>query len=175
MHILDEQTRTNIETAAGRYPTRRAALLPALHAVNERLGYVPREAVVELATLLELAPAEVQDTISFYGFFKQDAPAGKYRLWVCRSFCCASVGGEELLDYLCEKLGIRPGQTTPDGRITLEFAECLGACDQSPAILVNDTLHGNMTREKIDELMEKLRSGEWRVTSDECETASGKS
>jgi NADH-quinone oxidoreductase subunit E len=171
MHILDEQTRKHIEAIAGRYPTRRAALLPALHAVNAQLGYVPREAVVELAAMLELAPAEVQDTISFYGFFKQDAPAGKHRLWVCRSFCCAAVGGEELLDYLCEKLGIRPGQTTPDGQITLEFAECLGACDQSPAILVNDTLHGNMTREKIDELIKNLTHD---IGQPDCETASGK-
>jgi len=136
-----------------RYPTRQAVTLPALHQVNERLGYVPPQAVVEIAELLELAPAQVQDTLSFYGFFKQDKPQGRYRVWVCRSISCAACGGEELLDYLCEKLGLRPGETTPDGQVTLEFAECLGACDAAPAILVNDTLHGNMTREKIDELV----------------------
>ncbi len=64
--------------------------------------------------------------------------------------------GESLLEYLCEKLGIRPGETTSDGRVTLEFAECLGACDGAPAVLVNDTLYTNMTREKLDELLEEL-------------------
>jgi NADH-quinone oxidoreductase subunit E len=139
-----------------RYPTKQAAVLPALHMIDERLGYVPPEAVVELAELLGLTPAQVQDTLSFYGFFKQDRPQGRYRMWVCRSISCAACGGEELLDYLCEKFGIRPGETTADGHVTLEFAECLGACDQAPAILVNDTLHGDMTKEKIDELMKEI-------------------
>ena len=153
MNVLDAEVRTNIESCLGRYPTKQAAMLPALHLVNDRLGYVPPKAVVEIAELLELAPAQVQDTLSFYGIFKQDKPQGKYRLWVCRSVRCAARGGEELLEYLCEKLNIRPGETTADGRVNLEYAECLGACELAPAILVNDTLHGNMTTEKIDELM----------------------
>jgi NADH-quinone oxidoreductase subunit E len=156
MPILDATLRKEIESCFARYPTRQAVTLPALHLVNQRLGYVPLEAVVEIAELLGLAPAQVQDTLSFYGFFKQDKPLGRYRIWVCRSLSCAACGGEELLAHLCEKLGIRPGETTPDGRVTLEFAECLGACDQAPAVLVNDTLHGNMTKEKIDELVKEL-------------------
>jgi NADH-quinone oxidoreductase subunit E len=153
---LDEPLRQEIERRFARYPTRQAVLLPALHLVDEHLGWVPPEAVVELAELLGLAPAQVQDTISFYGFFKQDKPRGRYRVWVCRSISCASRDGEALLKYLCEKLGIQPGETTPDGRVTLEFAECLGACDQAPAVLVNDTLHGNMTKEKVDELIDAM-------------------
>jgi NADH-quinone oxidoreductase subunit E len=74
-------------------------------------------------------------------------------VWVCRSVICAACGGEELLEHLCGKLGVQPGETTPDGLVTLEFGECLGACDAAPMILVNDTLHGNMTREKIDDLV----------------------
>lgn len=139
-----------------RYPNRRAVVLPALHLVNERLGYVPPGAVVEVAELLELAPAEVQDTLSFYGFFKQDRPQGRTRIWVCRSLSCAVCGGESLLEYLCEKLGIRPGETTPDGRVSLEYAECLGACDYAPAMLAGETLHKNLTKEKIDEFVESL-------------------
>ena len=153
---LDADLREQIKAILPRYPTKQAVTLPALHVVNERLGYVPPEAVVELAALLGLTPAQVQDTLSFYGFFKQDQPQGRYRLWVCRSISCAACGGEELLEYLCQKLGIRPGETTADGRVTLEFAECFGACDQAPAILVNDTLHGDMTREKIDELAKEI-------------------
>jgi NADH-quinone oxidoreductase subunit E len=125
--------------------------------VSERLGYVPPQAVVEIAALLELAPAQVQDTLSFYGFFKQDQPLGRYRVWVCRSIACAAREGEELLEYLCERLGARPGETTPDGLVTLEFAECLGACEHAPAILVNDTLHEDMNRQKIDELLNAMR------------------
>jgi NADH-quinone oxidoreductase subunit E len=156
MQVLDADLRKEIQSCFARYPTRQAVTLPALHLINDRLGYVPPQAVVEVAKLLGLAPAQVQDTLSFYGFFKQDQPQGRYRVWVCRSISCAACGGEELLEHLCEKLGVRPGETTPDGRVTLEFAECLGACDQAPAILVNDTLHAHMTKETIDELVGKI-------------------
>src|SRR5688500_2110890 len=90
-----------------RYPTRLAVTLPALHAVNERLRFVPPQAVVEIAELLDLKPADVQDTLSFYGFFKQDQPHGRTRAWVCRSVSCALRGGEEVLAHMCDKLGIR--------------------------------------------------------------------
>jgi NADH-quinone oxidoreductase subunit E len=154
--LLNDEICDEIRSLFARYPTKQAVALPALHIVNERLGYVPVQAVVEIAELLELAPAQVQDTLSFYGFFKQDKPAGKHRIWVCRSITCAACGGEGLLDYLSEKLGIEPGETTPDGHISLEFAECLGACESAPAMLVDETLHGEMTKEKVDELLQSL-------------------
>lgn len=153
---LDDGLRREIGVLLPRYPTKQAVTLPALHLVNQRLGYVPPEAVAEIAELLGLAPAQVQDTLSFYGFFKQDKPQGRYRMWVCRSISCAACGGEELLSYLCDKLEIQPGETTADGKITLEFAECLGACDFAPAILVNDTLHKNMTTDKVDALVREI-------------------
>jgi NADH-quinone oxidoreductase subunit E len=156
--LLDAELRKAICDCLPRYPTKQAATLPALHLVNERLGYVPIQAVVEVAELLELAPAQVQDTLSFYGLFKQDKPQGRYRVWVCRSVVCAACGGEDLLSYLSEKLGIQPGETTPDGRVTLEFGECLGVCDAAPVILVNDTRYGNMTKEKVDSLLADITS-----------------
>jgi NADH-quinone oxidoreductase subunit E len=155
--LLTDELRASIRAYFPRYPNKQAVTLPALHLVHERLGHVPMRAVEEIAELLELAPAQVQDTLSFYGFFKQDKPQGKVRVWVCRSIACAACASEGLLDYLSEKLAIEPGETTPDGRITLEFAECLGACDHAPAILVGDTLHKNMTKEKIDELLKTLQ------------------
>lgn len=155
--MMNAELRKQIEAILPHYPTKQAATLPALHLINERLGYVPMEAVVELAGLLELAPAQVQDTLSFYGFFKQDKPQGKYRVMVCRSVVCAACGGEALLEHLCTKLGVQPGETTADGRVTVEFAECLGVCDAAPAVLVNDTLHGCMTDEKIDELVDSWK------------------
>lgn len=154
--ILNDDIRRAIRAYFPRYATRQAVTLPALHVVNEHLGYVPEQAVVEVAELLELAPAQLQDTLSFYGFFKQDKPQGRVRVWVCRSISCAARGGEELLEHLCEKLGIRPGETSPDGRVTLEFAECLGACDYAPAMLAGDVLHKNLTKEKIDEFVASL-------------------
>ncbi len=101
--ILTDEMIAAIRAFFPRYPTRQAVTLPALHVVNERLRYVPPQAVVEIAELLDLAPAEVQDTLSFYGYFKQDAPHGRTRAWVCRSISCALRGGEEMLEYLCAK------------------------------------------------------------------------
>ena len=99
--LLCADLRAQIEALLSRYPTRQAATLPVLHLVNERLGFVPPQAVVEIAELLQLAPAAIQDTLSFYGFFKQDKPQGQFRVWVCRSISCAACGGEELLEHLC--------------------------------------------------------------------------
>jgi NADH-quinone oxidoreductase subunit E len=157
MPMLDDNLRQAILDCLPRYPTKQAATLPALHLINERLGYVPPEAVVEVAELLELAPAQVQDTLSFYGLFKQDKPQGRYQVWVCRSMACAAHEGEDLLTYFCEKLGIRPGETTPDGRVTVDFTECLGACDTAPSMLVNDMLYEGVTKEKIDELIKEMK------------------
>jgi NADH-quinone oxidoreductase subunit E len=151
--VLTDEMVEAIKALFPRYPTRQAVTLPALHIVNERLRYVPIAAVVEIAKLLELAPAQVQDTLSFYGFFKQDEPHGRTRAWVCRSISCALRGGEEVLSHMCHTLGVKPGETTADGRVTLEFAECLGACDFAPCMLAGDTLHKNLTPETADQAL----------------------
>jgi NADH-quinone oxidoreductase subunit E len=156
--FLSPEIRAAIEAYYPRYPSRRAVVLPALHVVNERLGYVPLEAVIEIAQMLELAPAQVQDTLTFYHFFPQDKPSGKLKVWMCRSLSCSCCEGEVLMDYLAQKLGIHPGETTADGQVTLLPAECLGVCEFAPAMLVNDTLHKTLTREKIDEFVEMVRA-----------------
>ncbi|MBI3838308.1 MAG: NAD(P)H-dependent oxidoreductase subunit E [Planctomycetia bacterium] len=157
--ILTDEMIAAIEAYFPRYPTRQAVTLPALHVVNERLRYVPLEAVVEIGELLGLAPAEVQDTLSFYGFFKQDKPHGETRAWVCRSISCALRGGEEILDHLCHVAGVRPGQTTADGKLTIEFAECLGACDYAPCMLAGKALLKNLTKESADEFLAEVKRG----------------
>ena len=139
-----------------RYPSRQAVTLPALHIVNDKLRYVPRQAVVEIAQLLELSPAQVQDTLTFYGYFKQDRPAGRCRVWVCRSISCALRGADDLLEHLSHTLDVEPGETTPDGRITLEYAECLGACEHAPCILANNDLHKSVTTQQADQLAAAL-------------------
>jgi len=156
--VLTDEMIDAIRALFPRYPTRQAVTLPALHIVNQRLRHVPLSAVVEIAELLELAPAQVQDTLTFYGFFKQDKPHGRTRAWVCRSISCALRGGEEVLEYMCHRLGIEPGQTTPDERLTLEFGECLGACDFAPCMLAGDRLHPTLDEQSVDEFLESVNS-----------------
>ena len=108
--LLSADLRKEITGCCLRYPTKQAATLPALHLVNDRLGYVPPQAVVEFAELLELAPAQVQDTLSFYGFFKQDKPLGRYRVWVCRSVVCAACNGEEISELFEREAGHQAGR-----------------------------------------------------------------
>ncbi len=154
--ILTDAMIEEIRAFFPHYPNRLAVTLPALHVVNEHLRYVPLQAVVEIAELLELHPAQVQDTLSFYGLFKQDAPGGQVRAWVCRSISCALRGGEEILEHMCQKAQIKPGETTADGKLTLEYAECLGACEYAPCMLAGETLHKNLTKESADEFLKSL-------------------
>ena len=159
MSILTDEMIAAIKDYFPRYPTRQAVTLPALHIVNERLRYVPLEAVVEIAELQGLAPAEVQDTLSFYGFFKQDQPHGQTRAWVCRSISCALRGGEQVLEHMCHVAGVEPGGTTTDGQLTLEFGECLGACDFAPCMLAGDTLHKDLTPESGEAFVKQVCQG----------------
>lgn len=154
--VLTEAMIDEIKSFFSRYPSKQAVTLPALHIVNEHLRHVPLQAVVEVAELLDLAPADVQDTLTFYGFFKQDAPHGETRAWVCRSISCMLRGGEEVLDHMCHKLGTRPGETTRDGKLTLEFGECLGACEYAPCMLAGDELLKNLDNEKAEDFLNQL-------------------
>lgn len=157
MSVLSEAIRQKIRDQFSHYPDKRAVTLPALHIVQDEFRCVSIEAIKEIAELLELHPAEVHDTMSFYGFFRDEQhPLGKHRVWVCRSISCMLRGGEELLAELCEKYRVRPGETTADGKITLEFAECLGACEGAPCILVNDDCHMNLTAEKTEALLKRM-------------------
>lgn len=155
--VLTPQMRAEIEAFFPRYPTKQAVTLPALHVVNEHLRCVPLEAIPEIAAMLELSPAQIYDTLSFYGFFKQQ-PCGNVRAWVCRSISCALRGGEDVLSALSDKLGVEPGETTADGKITLEFGECLGLCDFAPAMLAGEKVYKNMSVEKVDEVASHLQS-----------------
>ena len=157
--LLPEDLRDKIRAYLPRYPSKRAVTLPALHIVHEYFRCVPYQAMAEIAELLEIAPAAVHDTLSFYGFFPQ-APIGDVRVWVCRSISCMLRGGDELLEHTCSRLGIEPGQTTPDGKLTVEFAECLGICDFAPAALADDgRVFGPLDEEKADAMIEELKLG----------------
>jgi NADH-quinone oxidoreductase subunit E len=155
--LLSESTREKIRAFFPRYPSKRAVTLPALHIVQEQFRCVPYQAMAEIAELLEITPAEVHDTMSFYGFFPQ-APVGETRIWICRSISCMLRGGDELLGRACQRLGIGPGGTTADGKLTVEFAECLGVCDFAPAALADDgRVFGPLDEEKVDAMLDELR------------------
>ena len=158
MSVLSDELRAKILAYLPRYPSKQAVTLPALHLVHDQLHCVPFEAIREIADLLDLRPAEVYDTMTFYQFFREEKhPLGKTRLWVCRSLACALRGADDMLAGLCQKLGVRPGGTTSDGKITVEFAECIGACEGAPAVMVNDEHRHNMTPEAMDQLVRELQ------------------
>ena len=160
MSGLSEELRQKILAYVPRYPHKQAVTLPALHLVQDQLRCVPLEAIREIAGLLDLSPAEVYDAMTFYGFFRTEKdPLGRTRLWVCRSLSCMLRGSEEVLQALSEKLGVPPGGTSADGKITLEFAECLGGCEGAPCLLIDDEQRMNVTPENVDGLIHELTSG----------------
>ena len=157
MPVLSAELRQRILDYLPRYPSKQAATLPALHLVQDEMRCVPLEAIREIAGLLDLSPAEVNDAMTFYGFFRgEENKLGRTRLWVCRSLACGLRGGEELLERFCEKLHVQPGGTTKDGKITLEFAECLGACEGAPAVMIDDEHRHNVTPGQVDALIAEL-------------------
>lgn len=158
MSAISPEIRTRITEVLRNYPSKQAATLPALHLVHDEYRAVSPEAVREIAEILELHPAEVYDAMTFYGFFREpDNPLGKDRVWVCRSISCALRGSEELLARLSDRWKVKPGHTSADGRVSLEYAECLGGCEGAPCILVNDEHHMNMTEETAAAAVERSR------------------
>jgi NADH-quinone oxidoreductase subunit E len=159
MGVLSEEQKNCIRALISHYPRKQAVTLPALHLVHDEMRTVSNDAIREIAELLELHPSEVLDTMSFYEFFKGEGnKLGTTRLWVCRGLACMLRGAYELVEHCEHKLGVHCGETTQDGKITLEFAECIGACDGAPACLRNDVHVMNVNNEKADELIAELRN-----------------
>jgi NADH-quinone oxidoreductase subunit E len=138
-----------------RYPSKRAVLLPALHAVQHKYNWIPPQAMEEIAEFLGLAPAEVLDTATFYEEYWLK-PKGKFLIQVCRSLSCEICASNELTRFCKDKLGIELGETTDDGRFTLVELECLGACGTAPVALVNEVLHEELTVEKLQKIIDGL-------------------
>ena len=158
MSALSPELREKIKAFIPKYPRKQAVTLPALHLVHDTLRTVSNEAVVEIAEILELHPSEVHDTMTFYAFFKGEGEQlGTTRLWVCRGLACMLRGAYELIEHCEGKLGVHCGERTADGKITLEFAECIGACDGAPACLINAVHAMNVTPEKADQLITELK------------------
>lgn len=142
----------------GRYPHPKSALIPLLHLAQEQDGHVTDDAMVHIAELVGVTPAEVIGTCSFYEMFKRE-PVGDYLINVCTNISCMLLGGEELLHHLEERLDIRPGSTTPDGMFTLEDVECIAACTEAPCLAVNYRYFYKVSNEDADRLLDDLRAG----------------
>ena len=152
---LPEALTAEIDGLVARYPNRRAALIPALSACQDRLGHVSRGTAIALAQHLELPPSHVVDTLSFYSMLR-DRAVGKYHIELCRTISCAVTGADFLADYLTQKLAIGFGEITPDGKFSLTKVECIGACEQAPAMLINNELYGNLDAKRIDAILDEL-------------------
>lgn len=145
-------------TIISRYPRPRSALIPLLHVAQEQEGWVSPEAMTHIAELLDLAPAEVLGTASFYGMFKRE-PVGRYVVSVCTNISCLLLGGEELLEHCERTLGVKAGATTSDGMFTLEDVECIAACTDAPCLQVNYRYFLRISHDEVDALVDDLRAG----------------
>mgnify|MGYP000959943439 FL=1 len=154
---LTAETARKCEEIIARYPEgwKEAAILPVLHLVQKEWGYVSLEGLKYVSQLLGMPAARAAGVMSFYPMFHK-APVGRHIIQVCSTLSCALCGAEEVVDYLKEKLKIEVGETTGDGRFTLEKAECIAACEGGPAIRINDELHRYLTKEKLDKMLDGL-------------------
>lgn len=141
-----------------RYPRKRSALIPLLHLSQEQNGYVTEDAMVHIAELVDVTPAQVYGTATFYEMFKFH-PVGRYVVNICGTMSCALLGAGELIDRAKETLGVRVGGTTDDGLITLEQAECQAACTEAPCLQVNYRFRYRVTPDELDQLIDDLRAG----------------
>jgi NADH-quinone oxidoreductase subunit E len=153
---MDEHLRAEVVRLGEAYPVARSALMPAFHAVQSAEGHVSEDACREIAMLLGVDPPYAYGVLTFYTLYRT-APAGQFVLQACRTLSCEMAGSDALVEHLATRLGIRPGQTTQDGRFTLRTCECLASCGSGPALLVNDELHEHMTPQRADELLAELR------------------
>jgi NADH-quinone oxidoreductase subunit E len=157
---FSEEQLNKVKEIVARYPEgkQKSALIPVLHLAQETFGgWLDVPVMDYVAELLGLKPIEVYEVATFYTMFNLK-PVGKYVLEVCQTGPCMLRGSDDIIAYIQEKLGIGPGETTPDGLFTLKPAECLGACGYAPMMQLGKDFREHLTREKVDALIEELRA-----------------
>ena len=152
---FSEGTRAKHDRLLTRYPNREAAILPTLYLAQREFGHLSDEAILYVADLLGFTPARIYGVATFYTMYNKK-PVGKYHLQVCRNLSCSLMGAEHLIEHVARKIGVKPGETTADGRFTLSTVECLGSCGTAPVMQVNDDYHENLTEESIDAILDGL-------------------
>ncbi|MDH3258974.1 MAG: NAD(P)H-dependent oxidoreductase subunit E [Deltaproteobacteria bacterium] len=138
-----------------RYPEREAAILPTLHLAQREFGYLSSEVVEYVSGLLGFSEARLYGVATFYTMYNKK-PVGKYHIQVCKNIACSLLGAAHIIGYISEKLGIAPGETTPDGKYTLSLVECLGSCGTAPMMQVNDDYYENLAVDGIDGVFDSL-------------------
>ena len=154
---LAEKYKDEIADIVGRYPVRRSALIPLLYLAQRETGYITEAAMIEIAGILKLTPPQVYETVTFYTMLNLKQ-VGKFHIQVCKSLMCALVGSDTLIGWIKTRLGIGPGETTPDGAFTLSTVECLAACGTGPMMQINDDYYERLTEEKLDRILADLKS-----------------
>lgn len=157
--LLNADSVERIKKLMAKYPKARSAILPALHVVQEQLGWVPEEAQAEVAEMFGMPAAEVRSLVTFYYMYHRK-PVGRYVLKVCRSISCWLRNSDGLEHSLCEHLGVKPGEMSDDGMFTVVHGECLAACVGAPVLQVNDRFVEQCDPEKVPELIDRLRAGD---------------
>ena len=152
-HLIPESEKLRARFPAG---FESSLVLPCLRRIQEDRGYVADDDIEALTAYLGVPRIQIEEVLSFYTQFRRK-PIGRWHLQMCRNMSCSMRGSQTILAYVEKRLGIRPGQTTSDGRYTLSTAECLGSCGTAPMMMVNDTYHENLTHEKLDALLEGLK------------------
>ena len=152
---LSQAVMDRVDKEAAKYPSRRAAVKSALRYCQEETGWVSNGVVTAVATHLGLEPIEVYEVATFYDMFYTE-PGGRHRIRVCTNVSCMLRGAETIVSHLKEKLGIKVGGTSPDGRITLLEAECLGACGGAPMLVCGNQYFENLTTDKLNSLLDRL-------------------
>ena len=155
--MLPDDIKESLEEKIAHADHRREMVVDVMLALQEHYGYLSDEAVAEVAALLEMSSLEVEELATFYTFIYRE-PVGKYVIHVCDSLICWMDGYESIKNYLCQKLDIKVGATTADGLFTLLPVCCIGYCDLSPAMLINRKVYGHLSPEKIDSILEKLKT-----------------
>ena len=151
-----EEYKNKCEEIINFYPDGKQALLPLLHLAQQKFGYVPREIILYLAKRFQLPKVEVWSLVTFYSMFSLKKQ-GKYVIRVCNSLSCYLKGAERIIEVIKEELGIKEGQTTKDKKFTLEVTPCLGLCDISPAMMINEKVYGNLTPQKVRKILSKYK------------------
>ncbi len=154
-YCLSQAVIDKVDKEAAKYPIRRAAVKSALRYCQEETGWVSNEVVTAVAAHLGLEPIEVYEVATFYDMFYTE-PGGRHRIRVCTNVSCMLRGAETIVSHLRERLGIKVGETSPDGRITLLEAECLGACGGAPMLVCGNQYFENLTTDKLDSLLDQL-------------------
>ncbi len=147
-----------IQRVADQYPVRRSAIMPALHLAQEQYGWLPPEALREVADALDLTPAYCQAVATFYDMYRLE-PVGRHMVEVCTNISCALVGAQQVLEAFEEELGVKAGETTEDGEVTLRTIECLGGCGWGTVVAVDHRFREPVTREDVSGIVEELRRG----------------